>query len=164
MKKSKITPDKIREVLDYNPESGEFRWKKRLSQGTQAGERAGGFNVMGYWQIGILAERHYGHRLAWLHFYGEWPGGEVDHRNGVRSDNRIDNLRILTHAKNAQNVTNIAKKSKTGVLGVHLDKKKFSSKIMIDRKSIHLGSFNTIEEAHAAYLAAKRKLHEGNTL
>lgn len=159
-----LTAEYLRSVLDYNQETGEFRWRARISQTGKIGMVAGCKNLDGYWFISIHKRRYYGHRLAWLHAHGEWPAGEVDHRNGVRHDNRLDNLRELTHTQNAQNVTRIAKKSKTGVLGVHIDKKRFSSKIMVDGKSIHLGSFNTVEEAHAAYLSAKRRLHEGNTL
>jgi hypothetical protein len=164
MKNSKITADKIREVLDYNPDSGEFKWKKRLSQGTQAGTVAGCLNTMGYWQIGVLAEKHYGHRLGWLHYYGEWPQSEVDHIDGNPANNRINNLRLAGRSTNMQNLTRVNKKTQSGILGVHVTKQGFSSKIMINYKSIHLGNFKTAEEAHAAYVAAKRELHEGNTL
>jgi len=159
-----MTAEYLRSILEYAPETGEFRWKARISQTGKIGMLAGCVNVHGYWFISIHKKRYYGHRLAWLHVHGEWPVGEIDHLNGVRNDNRIKNLRVLTHAQNAQNITRTKKKSKTGVLGVHPEKNGFSSKIMIDRRSIHLGVFKTVEEAHAAYIAAKRKLHEGNTL
>lgn len=162
--KQKLTAEELRSIMSYDPMSGEFRWKKRLSQGTRAGEVAGCLNTLGYWQVGIRRHRYYGHRLAWLHFYGEWPPTEVDHIDGNPANNRIGNLRLASHSTNMQNLTRVSKKTQSGILGVHVTKQGFSSKIMVNYKSVHLGNFKTAEEAHAAYVAAKRELHEGNTL
>lgn len=162
--KTSITADELRTVIEYNEESGEFRWRARLSQGTQVGQIAGCLNTIGYWQIGIRRVRYLGHRLAWLYVYGVWPLGEIDHIDGDRGNNRIANLRVTNRSVNMQNVTRTNKKTQTGLLGAHVDKNGFSSKIMLDGMSMHLGNFKTAQEAHEAYVRAKRKIHEGNTL
>lgn len=129
------------------------------------GKEAKSLDVAGYIQVsfgvGIVLK---GHRIAWALHYGEWPAMAVDHINGVRNDNRISNLRLATHQMNCQNMRNGSCKNATGFLGVHVNgsgSKRFRAKIMINKKQIHLGGFPTPELAHEAYVAAKRKLHDG---
>jgi hypothetical protein len=114
----------------------------------------------GYLSIGLKGRIYYAHRLAWLYVHGEWPVDFIDHINGIRSDNRILNLRECSAAQNSQN---LAKQyNKTRLTGVVPWKKRFQAKICVDYKRINLGSFKTAEEAHAAYLAAKAKYHNFN--
>lgn len=163
--KSRPSAEQIRNIIDYNPDTGEFRWKNRLSNGREAGSIAGCLNTLGYWQMCILGHKCYGHRVAWMYVNGEWPGQEIDHIDGNPANNRISNLRLASRSTNIQNVTKIVKKTQSGIVGVHLTKNgKFSSKVMLNYKSINLGVFDTAEEAHTAYVAAKREIHEGNTL
>lgn len=163
--KQKITAEELREILEYSPDTGDFRWKVRLSQGTRVGDIAGAVGTTGYLLIGIRRNRYYGHRLAWLYVHGQWPHGEIDHRDGDRANNRISNLRITDRSVNMQNVTRVDKNSRSGLLGVHIGKSgRISSRIMLRRKTINLGNFDSPEDAHEAYLQAKRKIHEGNTL
>lgn len=120
----------------------------------------------GYIMLLIDGSKYLAHRLAWLHATGTWPTGQVDHLNGDKRDNRIANLRDVPHQVNSQNVRAARRTSKTGVLGVSWDseKKRFVAGITVDGKRLPLGRFNTTEAAHAAYIAAKRRHHAGNTL
>lgn len=118
----------------------------------------------GYIQVGLFGRRYYAHRLAWFLHYGRWPQGELDHVNGNRADNRIENLREVTRDENAQNRRKAQGNNKLGVLGVYRHSERFRAQIMAAGGRIHLGLFDTVEEAHAAYVAAKRRFHAGNTL
>jgi len=121
---------------------------------------------MGYISISINRNRYLAHRLAWLYENGDWPKQDIDHINGNRSDNRIENLRDVSHQVNCQNKRSIGKQNTSGFLGVNWrkDRQKWRAVISTRRKQKFLGFFDTAQEAHQAYLIAKRKLHEGSTL
>lgn len=166
MSRYDLTAERLRAVLDYDPETGIFTWKQTLSQRRQAGQRAGYTARNGYIEIGIDGISHWAHRLAWLHFYGCWPTKKVDHKDGNPSHNWITNLRDIAHQANIQNQRRPSINNKTGFLGVYKDGRalkndRFIAKIQVGYRSVWIGTFATPEEAHAAYLEAKRKLHVG---
>ncbi len=157
-----ITYNRLREALDYCPETGHFIWKIRPSGRANPGDRAGCLSPNGYWQIGLDTERHNAHRLAWLWMMGHWPEDEIDHIDGNPSNNAWPNLRNATSSLNKQNIY-IARKNNlsTGLLGAYTHGERFKASIMAQEKQIHLGVFDTAKEAHKAYLVAKRQLHAG---
>lgn len=155
-----LTAEEARSRLAYEPETGRLIWKK-CRNSLRIGTEAKSLDVAGYVQVNICGTLVKGHRLAWLIHYGEWPSGDIDHINGVRNDNRVANLRVVTNAINCQNKR--ASKNKLGLMGVHFNKG-YRAKIQVDKKQIHLGRFDTPEKAHAAYLEAKRRLHVGCTI
>lgn len=152
-----MTAEQLREVLAYHPETGMFNWKKAMARRLTVGQVAGCIGGPGYIQIWVKGRRYYGHRLAWFHYYGKWPENEIDHRNGIKTDNRIANLR---EANSRQNKAN-AKPKHQGLKGTTWDKnrKKWHASICYNRKTINLGRFNTEEEAHEAYIKSARSLH-----
>lgn len=157
-----LTPEAIRAALDYDPETGVFRWKPKQGRGGSwaAGRVAGGMDGKGYWRISIKGVRRQAHRLAWLHFYGVWPDRQIDHINGNRLDNRISNLRLATNGENQQNAKFIRKN--TGAYpGVTPARKsgRWQAQITHKSKYHYLGTFDTPEDAHAAFMAAKAQLH-----
>lgn len=103
------------------------------------------------------------HRLVWFYVHGKWPEHEIDHINGDRSDNRISNLRDVPAAINRQNLRTSHKDKIAGPLGAHFNKvsRKWKASICVNYRHTHLGTFATAEDAHAAYVAAKRMLHAG---
>lgn len=106
-----------------------------------------------------------GQRVVWLMHTGRWPDGEIDHINGVRDDNRIENLRDVTHQTNAENRRRPVRASETGALGVTLTKDgRYRARICSKGRLLSLGVFGSADEAHAAYVLGKRRLHAGNTL
>lgn len=163
-----LTVEEARSRLNYDPETGRLTWKK-LRNTRRIGEEAKSLDVAGYVQVNISGTLVKGHRLAWLLHYGAWPDGDIDHINGVRNDNRISNLRSVSGKVNCQNQRVGSRPSVTGLIGVHLQgrgsaNKRYRAKIWVDGRQIHLGGYATPEEAHAAYVLAKRKHHEGCTL
>lgn len=107
------------------------------------------------------------HRVIWAHVNGPIPDGmQIDHINGVRSDNRVSNLRMVTSRINSQNQRRPRGVTSTGILGVSWNKakRKYTAKIASRGTAYHLGSFADPMEAHQAYLEAKRRLHPGCTI
>jgi hypothetical protein len=161
-----LTAERLRDVLDYNPETGEFRWKVTLSNRAPAGAKAGCFdkNHSGYILIRVLGRSYPAHRLAWLYVNGEMPNDDIDHINGNRADNRIANLRDVTRVVNLQNRRKGIGRS--GLIGAHWFSPAncWQSSIRVNGENIPLGYFKTPEAAHEAYMTAKRELHEGCTI
>jgi hypothetical protein len=159
-----ITAERLRELLDYDPETGFFRWAVRVSSRVCAGDLAGATDTHGYRQIKIDGRLYRSHRLAWLHFYGKWPELDIDHVNGLRDDNRILNLREATKSQNSRN-SRRPKNNSSGFKGVCWDggRRRWIAYIcagnMTGKKSNKIGQYGTAEEAHAAYAEAAKKLH-----
>ena len=153
-----LTQARLKELLDYDPETGAFVWKQKLNRSTVVGSKAGTVNTHGYVRITIDGKKHQAHRLAWLHTYGCWPDKEIDHINRIRTDNRIANLRDTD-----KNQWNSGKQvnNTSGYPGVswHKWSKKWLAQIKVYGKTMRLGLFDTLEAANAAYMAAKEKLH-----
>ena len=155
-----LTPLQLRSALDYDPETGVFRWAinlRRIKAGTQAGHRC---PRLGYVLLGLYGRLYRAHRLAWLHVTGYWPEGDIDHINGDGYDNRIANLRVATRTENNGNMRR-PKHNTSGLKGAYWDKRagKWLAQIKHRRQQHHLGFYDTAEEAHAAYCAAAARLH-----
>ena len=167
-----LTAERVRELLSYDQETGVMRW--RVARRSVAAGRVAGYKERdGYLRVKVEARLYPVHRLAWLHFYGEWPVDQIDHINGVKDDNRMENLRDVSQQVNKQNMRKAVRKAilspfHTGLLGASfsLRRQLFISYIRdpVAMKTKYLGSFVTAEEAHQAYIKAKRLMHEGNTL
>jgi len=160
-----LTQEQLKELLHYDSDTGTFTWVDSRGR-VASGDVAGSPQSMGYLSIRINGRLHLAHRLAWLYSTGEWPKYQIDHINGIRTDNRISNLRDVTANVNQQNQRRGQSGGKTGLLGVSLYKKtgKYRSEIMCFGAIKFLGYFDTAPEAHAAYVKAKREIHEGCTI
>lgn len=161
----KLTQEYLLSVIDYDKDTGLFKWKGRRS-GVKSGSIAGTLKVEGYIQIKLLKKYHYGHRLAWLYVHGSLPAGEIDHIDGDKKNNAISNLRDVSKAGNMGNIKKAFKTNTSGLLGAYHDKRKgtWYSQITANGKRHCLGVFATADEAHGAYLTAKRELHQGCTI
>lgn len=157
-----ITQARLKELLEYDPETGVFTRLTTVSQ-AKAGSAAGSLSA-GYLAVRLDGKLYYCHRLAWLYMTGQWPRQHVDHINGRRTDNRWSNLRDVARRTNQQNMRHAFASNTTGLLGVSKNHKRFMANIGVPGGTRYLGTFDTPEEAHAAYLAAKRQFHEGCTI
>jgi len=155
---SELTQSILRNNLNYIPESGIFTWiKPPKYQTLEPGDLAGYLRSNGYWYIGLNNRTYSAHRLAWLYVYGEWPKHIIDHINGVKSDNRIDNLRQASMSQNKSNGA-LYSSNTSGLKGVVKCKNKWKAQITHKQVVVYLGLFNTKEEAHEAYLQAAQQL------
>lgn len=151
----------IKSVLNYNKNTGVFTWIKKRS-GFKVGSVAGSLTKLGYVQIGLFGDTYLAHILAWIYTYGELPTKNIDHRNGIKSDNRIDNLREATTLQNAQNRSAKSDASTSGYRGVEKRPRgRWAAKIVVDGVVMSLGIYNTPEEASKVGEAARKKLLNG---
>lgn len=163
-KTGRISIERARELFIYDPESGLIT-RRKTTGGKPSGSIAGSLRSDGYVGIGVCGAEVLAHRLAWLLHHGVEPEQEIDHINGIRSDNRAANLRVVSRATNNQNRRKAHANNKLGVLGVQLDGSGlFRARIRVNKKLILIGRFDTAEAASKAYVSAKRELHDGGTL
>lgn len=144
--------EQVLALFDYDPLTGWFT--NRFSRGrAKEGERAGSLSGHGYRKICIDYGRYYEHHLAWLIEHGYWPD-EIDHKDGDGNNNAIDNLRECNRTQN--NFNRAANPGESGLKGAYRDHRSLQwySKIQVRSQVIHLGMFNTAEEAHIAYMEA----------
>lgn len=148
---SKLTSERAREVLDYDPETGVFRWKISRKS-TMIGAVAGSPHLKGYWTVRVGGVLYLGHRLAWLMMTGMWPAHQIDHINCDKSDGRFCNLREATPHQNRGNET-LRQNNTSGFKGVSYDKKKgcWYAYITMRGKKRHIGCYSSAEEAVIAY-------------
>lgn len=173
---NEITQEILRELLDYNVETGELRWREReihwfadsekqsafqscrAFNGQFAGKLVTSHRPDGYLQIGILGEYYRAHRVIWKWMTGAWPD-HVDHINGIRDDNRWENLRSVSASENHRN-RGTPRGNTSGFVGVfwNKQKRKWASTICVNGKRTRLGFFDAPEDAHAAYQHAASQL------
>ncbi|WP_416820245.1 HNH endonuclease [Delftia tsuruhatensis] len=160
MSKKELTAEMARRLLNYDPVSGDLRWVLSPRRNVQAGSLAGSKHPSGYAFIKIHCVSYPVHRLVWLMTFGVWPSDQIDHRNGIRDDNRIANLRECTSGQNNQN-TAVYRSNRSGHTGVSWHKATGKWRARIDRQGVQyvLGHFDDVELAKQAYLSAKAALH-----
>ena len=171
----KMDIDRIRKFVTYNPDTGLFVWnfatpdmfddkirtaemRCRMFNSRFPGKEAfTSIDGNGYKSAVIMGHRTTAHRVAWIIYYGVIPDN-IDHINGIRTDNRICNLRSVTQAENAKNMRK-SKRNKSGHVGVRFEQRrqKWIADIRVDRELIFLGRFEQKEDALAARKAAERK-------
>lgn len=159
-----LTAARLREVLRYDPLTGICTWLVRAAHRRWPGEEAGSPSKDGRIRIRIDGELFYRYRLAFLYMTGAWPTETVDHINGDRTDDRWSNLRDVSQAVNSQNHRRAPRHSTTGLLGAQVCGDRFASSITLNNRVFRLGTFDTAEEAHKAYVMAKRAMHPGSTI
>lgn len=158
-----LTAERIRELLDYDPNTGIFTWRIKRSGTALAGSVAGWMRPDGYLVISIDDKPYKAHRLAWLLATGKWPTRAIDHINQIKGDNRICNLREVNASESCQNRP-LFRNNTSGFRGVSWHKKvgRWFAYIKHLGKRHFLGYFDTPEEASAAYKEAASRLHTHN--
>lgn len=158
--------DELRNKSSYDDVLGVLRWKVSPSNNVKVGSVAGYIRSDGYRMLTIDGVITYAHHVIWMINNGEIPlGYKIDHINGVRSDNRLSNLRLVTHQQNAQNQKRKITNS-SGVTGVYFNKErcKWIANICVDGRTKYLGIFASIIDAIAERKRAEKELgfHENH--
>lgn len=167
MNQPKITDDRLRQVLNYDKNTGVFTWAQRLSPIADIGSVAGCVQPGGHIHIGIDGVYYGAHRLAWLYVTGQWPMCELDHKNLDKTDNRFNNLRLATNQQQSANRP-ASRNNRSGFKGVGVPYRprktttpvRYRARIRVNHRLIHLGYYKSPEAANAAYAEAAR-LHFG---
>lgn len=172
-----LTQAYLKEALNYDPATGIFTWRERprehfptfrgwrIFNASYALKPAGGIDPVGYVQIGINKSNYRAHRLAWIYVYGENPRYQLDHINGIKTDNRICNLRDVDQQTNTRN-SHLKSDNTSGRVGVHwcATAKKWVARIVISGRTVFLGSYLDFESAANARREAETKygFHENH--
>lgn len=165
-----VSVEYLRECFMLDTSTGVLYWKSRpahhfvsnasykMWNTRYAGEVASCIKTNGYVGVTVLKKSYQAHRVVWAITSGVWPTGDLDHINGLKSDNRYCNLRYATESQNGFNRV-LGKNSTTGYKGVSYDKqtKRYKAKIKISGRSISIGMFDTPKEAHDAYCTRAEK-------
>lgn len=149
MSDTNLTQDELKRILKYDHETGVFAWRA-VANKKRPGDIAGSTNGRGYRQIGIGGRDYSAHRLAWMYVHGVWPT-EIDHINGVRDDNRLANLRVVTKNENQHN--------RPTAKGYSRYRRGWLARIVVNNVQHFLGTFTTENDARTAYLEAKKHYH-----
>lgn len=154
MSKLNLTQRELRELVHYDENTGVFTavvGRDRIKPGSVLG-----CVNYGYVVIGINGHKYRAHRLAWLYVYGKWPSKLLDHENGIRSDNRLCNLREADHSQNAFN-RRLRSDNTSGQKGVVWNKRnsRWTAEITVRGERFFLGSFSDKKYAVRAYQAAE---------
>lgn len=153
-----LTLERLQEILSYNPDTGVFLWVKPRAIRHNVGDIAGGIDARGYRRIVVFGRSVAAYRLAWFFSFGTWPPEDVDHINGIRSDDRLANLRLASRSQNNCN-RGPQKNNRTGYIGVHPDHGTYRARINFQRRRINIGNFPTADAAARAYDAEAKRLH-----
>ena len=158
-----LTQDRLKELLSYDPKTGNFIWLKQIYNGVGVGDIAGSITLDGYRAIGIDSKIHQAHRLVWLYCYGYMPEYGIDHIDRNPLNNRIENLREVSNQCNQRNTGNW-NTNKSGVKGVCwvMRENKWHAQIVVMGKQKNLGYYKDFNEAVLARLAAEQCLDWSN--
>jgi hypothetical protein len=157
---------RLRALIGYDSEAGRLYWAAKPNRNILVGQQIGRPNSWGHWAFRFMGKTLMVHRVAWFISHGEWPRHQIDHIDGDKGNNRIGNLRDVPQTLNMQNLTKAHRSNKSGFIGVHRVKnqrltKPWKASIKANGRNISIGHFDSPEEAHAAYLQVKMKLHPG---
>lgn len=151
---SNIRIDRLKELFYYDKETGVLT-QKSLSR------KSRGLNPFSknYRIIKVDGISVYAHRAAWAYVTGSWPKNVIDHIDGNRLNNKFSNLRDVSQHENMQNLKKATKRNKScGLLGVFKNRDKWISRLFVNGKKYHCGTFLNPEDAHHAYLEKKSKI------
>jgi hypothetical protein len=157
-----LTYERLREVLQYDPETGEFMWLITLSNRCAAGKVAGWLKQQkdktDYLCITIDGRKYRAARLAWFYIHGVWPSVFVDHEDRDGLNNREANLRLATNSENMRN-TKAQSRNRSGVKGVSFYNRKWIAEITVNGRRVYRKGFGSLLEAATARASVVQQFH-----
>lgn len=154
-----ITQKQLKQLLSYDPETGDLHWVSPTANRVHVGMIAGATGTDGSIRIMLFRKYYLAHRLAWLYMNGSFPINEIDHIDGNRQNNRLSNLRDVTRKQNQEN-TRLQSNNSSGFRGVCWDSSnnKWKAYVTHNRRHHHVGLFSSPEDAALAAKGARDKL------
>ena len=160
----KISINELSSLFRYEPNTGALYWRVAPSRGVFAGDQAGSLRKDGYVRLQLRGDKYLCHVVAWALQTGSWPSAEIDHLDGVGANNVWSNLREADRSSNMMNQRHARVSNPTGLLGATRHREAFTATIITRGTRHYLGRFSTAEQAHAAYMEAKRQQHPTCTI
>ena len=158
-KERALTAEKLREILEYDPDTGKFTWKVSVGGRSSMGKVAGRYHSTGrYREIRIFERTYRAHRLAFLWMTGAWPEKQVDHIDGNGLNNSWSNLRDVSPSQNNYNAK-LNYKNTTGCPGVRKNRSRWEVRIRVENKRYYLGTYRDLDEAIRVAIAFREKYH-----
>ena len=159
--KKHLNHENLLSLLHYDPLTGVFTWRVRRNSyggGVEPGSVAGQIHPSGHRMIGIEGRLYQAHRLAWFYMNGVWPSAEIDHSDMIADNNKFDNLREATKTLQRAN-QRVRRDSRSGLKGVRPTKGgRWQARISANGVKLHLGNFDTPEQAQDAYISKAKEL------
>lgn len=143
--------EQLKQCLDYNPDTGRIWYVGNHHRAGNYADRPDCYK--GYMRVTVDSKAYKAHRVIWFLHTGYWPAKheQIDHINGIKTDNRICNLRLVSHSGNMLNKHKAHKNNALGTLGVRQKGNKYEARF----RRNYLGIYDTLEEAVKAYQDAK---------
>lgn len=148
--------DELRRLFFYNFRTGKLTSRSTGKPITKSNGK--------YLQVRAFGKTFVAQKVVWFLVKGEWPEFEIDHRDGIKSNNRFGNLRPASRGQNMQNLKRARRGSASGHLGVYMHRGRFRAEICVNGVRTYLGVHDTAKAAHNAYIDAKRRMHPYGTL
>ena len=147
-----MTHDELKQLFDYNPDTGVLTWKlRRRGRNGRPGTVAGSLHSSGYIYVKAFEKSYKAHRLIWCYVYGDWPTMQIDHINRVKTDNRLSNLRLATPSENSRN-RGVTLNLNPGITW-DASRSKWRVQIRVGGRNKSIGRFDSLEAAKAALAA-----------
>lgn len=159
-RKEMIDQETVKKLFHYDAESGILLWRNGNGRNVKPWQEAKAPNGHGYYTAKVDGKTHLAHRLAWLYVYGEFPKEDIDHKNRIRNDNRLCNLREVSRTDNCQNIS-LPTHNKSGHIGVSWIKSHnaWTVYVKVDKKNKWLGYYKNLDDAIAARKAGEKQYY-----
>ena len=158
--KEMIDQETVKKLFHYDAESGMLLWRNGNSRNVKPWQEATSSNGHGYYNVKIDGKSYLVHRLIWLYVHGNFPEQDIDHKNRVRNDNRLCNLRDVSRTDNAQNIS-LPSHNKSGHIGVswYAKQNKWTVYVKVNKKNKWLGYYKNLDDAVAARKVGEKKYY-----
>jgi hypothetical protein len=155
-----LDQETVKKLFYYDAENGMLLWRNGNGRNVKAWQQAKSVNGQGYYIVKINRSNYRVHRLIWLYVYGHFPAEDIDHKNRIRNDNRLCNLRAVNRTDNCQNIS-LPKHNKSGHIGVSWDKsqKKWSVFVKVNKKNKWLGYYKNLDDAVQVRKAGEKQYY-----
>ena len=158
--KEMIDQETVKKLFHYDAESGMLLWRNGNGRNVKPWQQAKALNGHGYYTAKVNGKNYLVHRLAWLYVHGAFPKHDIDHKNRIRNDNRLCNLRAVSRTDNCQNIS-LPSHNKSGHIGISWFalQKKWTVYVKVNKKNKWLGNYKNLDDAIAARKAGEKQYY-----